>query len=67
VELNEAIETLKKAVKYPGTIDQKHIDLTVIPVDQKPKFEAALVVAMTAIKEGTITRDEFNRRVHLDT
>ena len=66
VEINQAIELLKRAVKHTGTIDQKHIDLTVIPVEDKPKYEEALVVDMTAIKAGTITRDEFNRRVRLD-
>lgn len=66
VEINQAIELLKKAVKHTGVIDQKHIDLTVVPVEDKPKYEEALKVAMSAIKEGTIGRDEFNRRVHLD-
>ncbi len=65
MELNEAIELLKRAVKHPGTIDQKHIDLSVIPVEDKPKFETALKVAMLAIQGGTISKDEFNRRVHL--
>lgn len=67
VELNEAIALLKKAVKYPGTIDQKHIDLTVIPTEDRPKYEKALMVAQLAIKDGKMTRDEFNRRVHLDS
>jgi len=66
VEINQAIELLKRAVKYTGVIDQKHIDLTVVPVEEKPKYEEALKVAMSAIKEGTISRDEFNRRVRLD-
>lgn len=66
VDLNQAIELLKRAVKYTGVIDQKHIDLTVVPVEDKPKYEEALMVAMTAIKAGTISRDEFNRRVRLD-
>lgn len=67
VELNEAIELLKRAVKYPGTIDQKHIDLTIVPTEERPKFEAALKTAQLAIMNGKMTRDEFNRRVHLDT
>lgn len=66
MELNQAIELLKRAVKYTGVIDQKHIDLTVVPVEDKPKYEEALVVAMTAIKDGKIGREEFNRRVRLD-
>ncbi len=67
MELNEAIELLKKAVKYTGTIDQKHIDLSVVPADQKPVFDQALKVAMSAIKAGIISRDDFNRRVRLDS
>ncbi len=66
VEINQAIELLKKAVKHTGVIDQKHIDLTIVPVEEKPKYEEALMVAMNAIKAGTISRDEFNRRVRLD-
>ena len=66
VEINQAIELLKKAVKHTGNIDQKHIDLSVVPAEDKPKYEAALAVAMTAIKAGSIKRDEFNRRVGLD-
>ncbi len=66
MELNEAIELLKRAVKHTGTIDQKHIDLTVVPADQKPIFDEALKVAMSAIKAGSISRDDFNRRVRLD-
>ncbi|MFL5784447.1 MAG: hypothetical protein ACJ76H_07565 [Bacteriovoracaceae bacterium] len=65
VELNQAIELLKKAVKYPGTIDQKHIDLTLVPTEDKARYEEALKVAQMAIIKGQITRDEFNRRVHL--
>lgn len=67
VELTEAIDLLKKAVKYTGTIDQKHIDLTVVPAEDKPRYEEALKVAMSAIKAGSITRDDFNRRVRLDS
>lgn len=66
VELNQAIELLKNAVKHTGTIDQKHIDLTIVPTEERAKYEEALKVAMTAIKDGTIGRDEFNRRVRLD-
>lgn len=66
VDINQAIELLKKAVKHTGTIDQKHIDLSVVPAADKPKYEEALKVAMTAIKAGTLGREEFNRRVHLD-
>ena len=67
MELIEAIALLKKTVKNAGTVDQKHIDLNLVPVDEKPKYEEALKTAQLAIKEGIISRDEFNRRVHLDS
>lgn len=66
MDLNDAIELLKVAVKYPGTIDQKHIDLSVVPTEERPVFEQALKTAQLAIMNGKITRDEFNRRVRLD-
>lgn len=64
--LEQAIELLKRAVKYTGTIDQKHIDLTIVPAEERRKFEKALAIAQLSIKDGAITRDEFLCRVHLD-
>jgi hypothetical protein len=66
MELESAIEILKKAVKYTGTNDGKHIDLTLVPAEQRPVYDEALKVSQLSIKEGKITRDEFLRRVHLD-
>ena len=63
MELNQAIILLKRAVKYTGVIDQKHIDLSIVPTEERSKFEDALKVVQTAIKDGQITRVEFNRRV----
>ena len=67
MEINQAIELLKKAVKYTGVIDQKHIDLSVVPTEDRPKYEEALKVAMSAIKDGSLKREDFNRRVRLDS
>jgi hypothetical protein len=66
MELDTAIELLKKAVKYTGTNDEKHIDLTLVSANDRPMYEEALKVSQLSIKEGKITRDEFLRRVHLD-
>lgn len=65
VEIEEAVKLLRKLVKYPGTIDQKHIDLTLAPVDELPKYEEALKVSQMAIKEGKMTREEFLKKVKL--
>lgn len=66
MELEQAIQLLKNVVKDNGTNDQKHIDLTLIPVSEKDKYEKALVVAQMAIIEGKITKDEFLRQIHID-
>ncbi len=67
MEIAQAIELLKRAVKHTGTIDQKHIDLSVVAAAERPKFELALKVIQLAIKDGQMTRDDFNRRVKLDS
>ena len=66
MDLDQAITLLKTAVKYTGTIDQKHIDLSIVPSDKRDLYEKAMAVSMLSIKEGKITRDEFNKRVQLD-
>ena len=67
MELETAIELIKKAVKNTGNIDQNHIDLTLIPSKDLAVYQEALKVSQQAIKEGKITREEFLRQAHLDT
>lgn len=66
MDLDQAIELLKTAVKHTGTIDQKHIDLTIVPAEKRHLYEKALAVAQLAIKDGKIAREEFLGRVRLD-
>jgi hypothetical protein len=66
MDLEKAIELLKNAVKHTGTIDQKHIDLTIVPAAERQTYEKALVMVQTSIKDGKISREEFVRRVQLD-
>jgi hypothetical protein len=66
MSLDQAIDLLKNAVKYTGTIEQKHIDLTIVPADKRPLYEKAMAVCQISIKDGKISRDEFLRRVHLE-
>ena len=66
MELDHAIELLKKAVKNCGTIDQKHIDLTIVPAEERSTYEKALALSQLSVKEGKISRDELLRRLQLD-
>ncbi len=66
MDLDQAINLLKNAVKGSAVEEQNHIDLSVIPADQLPKYQKALMISQMAIREGKITKDDFNRRVRLE-
>jgi hypothetical protein len=66
MDLDQAIELLKKTVKENGTNENKHIDLGLVPTEERPKYEKALIVVKLAILEGKISQDEFYGRVHLN-
>lgn len=65
MELDSAIKLLRNAVKNAGNVDQKHIDLSLVPVGEKPQYERALVVTQMAVKDGKLTRDELLSRLQL--
>jgi hypothetical protein len=66
MNVNEAINLVQNAVKHTGSIDQKHIDLTVIPVEQRGEYAKALACLQMAVKNGQLTKDELNHRLRLD-
>ena len=66
MDLEQAIELLKKTVKNNATNDQNHIDMGLVSAQEKPIYEKALIVAKLAIIEGKISQDEFMARVHLN-
>lgn len=66
MDLDQAIELLKRTVKNNGTNDQNHIDLGLVSAQEKPIYEKALIVAKLSIIEGKISQDEFMARVHLN-
>lgn len=66
MELEQAIELLKTVVKNNGVNDERHIDLTLIPVEKKALFEKAMVVSKMAILDGKMTQEDFKRLIHLD-
>jgi hypothetical protein len=65
MDLLGAIEILKKLVKNAGTIDQKHLDLTLIPSAERSLYEKALIKTQLAVKNGELTRDELLGKLHL--
>jgi hypothetical protein len=66
MDLDQAIELLKRTVKENGTNDMKHIDLGLVPAVEKGTYEKALRVVKLAIAGGKLTQEEFAARVHLN-
>lgn len=66
MELDQALELIKKLVKNNGTNDSKHIDIGLVSSEERPLYEKALKVAKLAMLEGKLSQDEFQARVHLN-
>lgn len=64
--LDEAITILRKAVKWSEVKGQKHIDLSVCIAEERPLFQAALVVTNTEVEKGTLTQDDLKTRLGLE-
>ena len=65
MELDKAIELLKKTVKNNGTNDTKHIDLGLFSTEDRPQYEKALMVVKKAMMDGKLNQEDFAARVHL--
>lgn len=56
----QAVELLRKAVKFSTIKNQKHIDLSLVNAPDLPKYQDALVVVKTAVVKGKKTEAEMN-------
>lgn len=65
MDLEQAIVLLKKIVKENGTNDMRHLDVGLVPADERPMYEKALRVAKMAVFEGKISQDELLGKIHL--
>jgi hypothetical protein len=65
MELEQAISLLKTIVKNNGTNDSRHLDIGLVPNEERPTYEEALMVAKLAVLKGKITQDELFARIHL--
>ncbi len=61
--LDEAINLLKKTVKYSAVKNQKHIDLTLVSAEELPLYEKALAIVTHEVQKGTITDKDLKQRI----
>jgi hypothetical protein len=65
MEVETAMALIKKIVKNNSTNDTRHIDLGLVPTEERAQYQKALIVIKLAILEGKLAHDEFSARVHL--
>jgi hypothetical protein len=66
LSLNEAIDFLKRFVKYSEVKNQKHIDLSLALANDRIIGLNALVVTRTAVEKGEITEDQLKAQLGLE-
>ncbi len=65
MNLEQAINLLKKTIKYSNVKNQTHIDLTLVPAIDLPIYEKAMAIVTSEIKKGTITEAELKNLLGL--
>lgn len=65
MNLDEAIDLLKKIVKDSHLNNQKHIDLSLCVASERHIYELALMKTQSAIAKNELTQDELKRRLGL--
>lgn len=66
LSFDEAVNILKKYVKYSEVRNQKHIDLSLCTAPERPLAQRALIIANLEVEKGTITKDQFIAKLGLD-
>ena len=66
MNLDEAQELLKNAVKQSHLGNQPHIDLTLVSAQERPRYQYALMLVTKAIREGELDDKDFKHRVGLN-
>lgn len=66
MNIDEAIELLKNAVKESHIEGQKHIDLSLVDAGERLSYEKALVLCRSQVAQGKLTDEELKTRLGLD-
>jgi hypothetical protein len=66
MNLDEAISLLKNAVKYSVVKNQKHLDLTLVSAEERPKYQKALVIVNDEVQKGILTDADLKARLNLE-
>jgi hypothetical protein len=62
---DEAIQLLKKAVKFSHLLNQKHVDLSVAQAHERASFEEAMIITRAAVVREEKTEEELKKDLGL--
>ena len=65
ITFDQAVQKLKKAVKYSHLDNQKHIDLTLVNPDERAELQKALMAVQVAVKNGELSEEELKAQLGL--
>ena len=63
MSVEEAIKLLQNIVKDSHLDNQKHLDLTLAPAEERDKYQTAMMLIRQEVAQGRMTDDEV--KVHL--
>ncbi len=59
MSFEEALKKLKSIVKNSHLDNQKHLDLTLVDINERGEYEKALMIVNHEVALGKITKDEL--------
>ncbi|MEC7275293.1 MAG: hypothetical protein VXV96_03150 [Bdellovibrionota bacterium] len=65
MDLNEAIELVKNAVKESHIDGQKHVDLSLVDATERPDYEKALLICRAHVAQGHLSEEDLKTRLGL--
>ena len=66
LSFDEAVNLLKKYVKFSEVKNQKHLDLSLCTAEDRPQAQKALVIANLEVEKGTLTQAQLLTQLGLD-
>ena len=61
--LDQAVNLLKKAVKYSTLKGVKHVDFSLCIAEERPAYQKAMKLALNEVEKGTLSEDELKKRL----
>jgi len=66
MNLDQAIDLVKKAVKESHLVGQKHVDLSLVDASERAEVEKALMYCQANVAQGVISQEDLKTRLGLN-